>query len=54
MKWIMMFLKEEEGLEKTEYALLCALLCLSIVSVMEALSTEIVGSFSRIVELLSR
>lgn len=47
MEMLKRFIKDERGLEASEYALLLALICLGIAGVVAALSTKIQSAFTR-------
>ena len=46
MKLIKRFIKDERGLETSEYALLLALICVAIVGVVSVLSGKIQDAFT--------
>lgn len=45
-KMIKRFVKDERGLEGSEYALLLALICIAIIVAIGALATAIAGKFN--------
>ena len=46
VKMLKRFVKDERGLEGSEYALLLALICLAIIVAIVALRDEIAGAFN--------
>jgi len=53
MQFLWNFLKDEEGLELVEYAVMLALIVVAIIVVIGTLSDEIEESFSRVTEELA-
>jgi Flp pilus assembly pilin Flp len=53
MEKIKRFLKEEEGLEMSEYALMGALICVAAVTAIGLLSGAINGAFGRITSAIA-
>ena len=53
LKMIKRFIKDERGLEGSEYALLLALICIAIITAVGALATAIAGKFNRTAETIS-
>ncbi len=47
------FLKDEQGLELSEYAVMAALIILLIVAAIEALSGAITGAFTRVTDVVT-
>jgi Flp pilus assembly pilin Flp len=52
MKTIKRFVKDERGLEGSEYALLLALICLAILVAITALSGAIASAFNRVTSVI--
>jgi len=52
MQKIMKFIKDEDGLELTEYAVIGALIIFGILLAITALSTQISGAFNRLATII--
>jgi Flp pilus assembly pilin Flp len=52
MRMIKRFVKDERGLEGSEYALLLALLCIAIIVAIGALSEQIAAAFNRVASVI--
>ena len=53
MKKIMRFLKEEEGLEMSEYAIMGAIICILLVAAVTYLKDAIDAGFRRIADTIT-
>ena len=53
MQKIMNFIKDEDGLELTEYAVIGALIVITVVVAIGLLSTQITRAFDRITAILA-
>ena len=51
-KMIKRFIKDERGLEGSEYALLLALICVAIIVAVSALATAIAGRFESTADVI--
>ena len=47
MEMLKRFIKDERGLEGSEYALLLALICIAIIAAISALASAIAGKFNQ-------
>jgi pilus assembly protein Flp/PilA len=53
MKYLMSFLKEEDGLAVTEYGLLLALVAVAVITVVKAFGTQLSAMFTNATTKLS-
>jgi Flp pilus assembly pilin Flp len=53
MKMLKKFVKDERGLEGSEYALLLALICIAIVFAITALKDAIAGAFTNAATIIN-
>jgi Flp pilus assembly pilin Flp len=52
-KMLKRFVKDERGLEGSEYALLLALICIAIIVAIGALASAIAGKFNQTANIIS-